>query len=69
MGILGAVRCLAHVPNVSTLVCMCDTPFLPFIPLNGYLIKGFAISQKNNFFGHPVEGNFLGSQPPIPLEK
>ena len=43
-------RCLALVPNVSTLVC---TPLSLYTPLNGYLIKGFAIFLKTIFFGTP----------------
>ena len=31
-----------------------NPPFLPFIPLNGHLIKGFAIFLKRIFLGHPV---------------
>ena len=33
---------------------LCEPPFLPFIPLNCHLIKGFAIFLKTIFCGHPV---------------
>ena len=32
---------------------LCEPPFFPIIPLNGYLIKGFAIFLKRTFFGTP----------------
>ena len=40
-------RCLALVPNVSTLVC---TPLSLYTPLNGHLIRGFAIFLKTISF-------------------
>ena len=40
-------RCLALVPNVSTLVC---TPLSLYTPLNGHLIRGFAIFLKTILF-------------------
>ena len=40
-------RCLELVPNVSTLVC---TPLSLYTPLNGHLIRGFAIFLKTIFF-------------------
>ena len=32
---------------------MCEPQFLPFTPLNGHLIKSFAIFLKRTFFGTP----------------
>ena len=40
-------RCLELVPNVSTLVC---TPLSLYTPLNGHLIRGFAIFLKTILF-------------------
>ena len=50
-------RCLALVPNVSTLVC---TPLSLYTPLNGHLIRGFAIFLKTILFWDTlyIEGNF-----------
>ena len=58
MGILGGLSTSMPYSGVLHMspMCLhlCEPPFLPFTPLTGYLIKGFAIFLKRTFLGHPV---------------
>ena len=55
MGILGADLCNNLVSSTcpQCIYNLCEPPFLPFIPLNGHLIKDFAILLKTIFLTTP----------------